>query len=177
LISSEEFSSALWWVECGRAFAVHKNGYQDQIMNIFFEEKKFHSLQTLLHKYGFRRIRAVSDALPNVLIYRHDLFIRGDIDLCKNIKRNKNPPKVKSSTVQEEIDTNKIPLPKQDLHDDDDLHSFDWRILSPFDLTPFPIQEKLFPNEISFPKQALHDEYEVCSLDCFSLSCEDLILH
>jgi hypothetical protein len=111
------------------------------------------------------------------MIYRHDLFIRGDIDLCKNIKRNKNPPRAKSSTVQDEIYTNKIPLPKQDLYDDDDLHSVYSRIFSPVDLTPFLIQEKLYPNEISLPKQALLDDDGVRSVDCCSLSCEDLILH
>jgi hypothetical protein len=130
LISCEQFSSALWWVDGGEAFAVQKNGYRDHIMNVFFDESKFRSLQTLLHKYGFHRLRTVADALPNVMIYRHDLFIRGDIDLCKNIKRNKNPPKAKSSPVQDEIHTNKISLPKQDLHDDDDLHSLDCCSLS-----------------------------------------------
>jgi hypothetical protein len=87
LLSSGKFTADLWWVQGGKAFAINREGYKKHIMSVFFDEHKFRSLQTILHKYGFRRVRAIFDGCTDVLIYQHDLFVEGDIESCMMISR------------------------------------------------------------------------------------------
>jgi hypothetical protein len=84
----------MWWIEGGKAFAINRDGYKKHIMNVFFDEHKFRSLQTLLHKYGFRRVHSVPESRKNIpvqdiIIYEHDLFVEGDYDLSMQISRVK----------------------------------------------------------------------------------------
>lgn len=87
LLSCGRFPNALWWLEDGEAFAVAREGYKKEIMSVFFDEHKFRSLQTLLHKHGFRMITSVNNEYHDILIYQHNLFVRDKPDLCKAIVR------------------------------------------------------------------------------------------
>jgi len=88
LLSCGRFPNALWWVdEGGDAFAVAREGYKKEIMSVFFDEHKFRSLQTLLHKHGFRMITSVNNEYHDILIYQHKFFVRDKPDLCKMIVR------------------------------------------------------------------------------------------
>jgi hypothetical protein len=83
LLSCGQFSSDLWWIERGKAFAINRDGYKKHIMNIFFDEHKFRSLQTLLHKYGFRRVHSVTELRED--IPAQDIIIYEPICLSKEI--------------------------------------------------------------------------------------------
>lgn len=102
LLSCGRFPNALWWLEGGKAFAVAREGYKEEIMSVFFDEHKFRSLQTLLHKHGFRMITSVNDEYHDILIYQHNLFVRDKPDLCKVIVRTnrKETSKQKKSRIE-----------------------------------------------------------------------------
>jgi len=84
------FASDLWWTNEGKSFAVDRAGFKRCIMSIFFDEHKFRSFQTLLHKYGFHHVTSVymvDNNVIDVLIYQHELFVEDDIELCRHITR------------------------------------------------------------------------------------------
>jgi hypothetical protein len=89
LLACGQFTSDLWWVQGGKAFAINREGYIKNIMSVFFDEHKFRSLQTILHKYGFRRLHAIIGGCTDIIIYQHDQFVEGDIESCMMITRVK----------------------------------------------------------------------------------------
>ena len=85
------FASSLWWTNDGKAFVVDREGFKKHIMSIFFDEHKFRSFQTLLHKYQYRHVTSiymVDDYVVDILIYQHELFQEDNIELCRQITRS-----------------------------------------------------------------------------------------
>jgi hypothetical protein len=110
LISCGRFHSDLWWVHGGRAFAINRDGYKKHIMNVFFDEHKFRSLQTLLHKYGFRRVEAINNLFTDIIIYQHDQFQEGDLAGSRGIVRVKTSAKKDDNPSSSELEPMKLQL-------------------------------------------------------------------
>ena len=84
------FASNLWWTNGGKSFAVDREGFKQHIMSVFFDEHKFRSFQTLLHKYGFRMVTSIhmiENNAADVVIYNHKLFVANDFELNRQITR------------------------------------------------------------------------------------------
>lgn len=94
----------------GRAFAINCDGYKKHIMNVFFDEHKFRSLQTLLHKYGFCRIEAINNLFTDIIIYQHDLFREGDLAGSRDIVRVKISAKVDDNYLSTDHDPVQLQL-------------------------------------------------------------------
>ena len=91
LVSSEELPE-MWWIDSGKAFAVDREGYKKNIMSVFFDQKKFRSLQTLLWKYDFCTVAAINNSIDDVIVYHHQYFMRDKPDLCRLISRKDHIP-------------------------------------------------------------------------------------
>lgn len=104
------FASSLWWTNDGKAFVVDREGFKKLIMSTFFDEHKFRSFQTLLHKYQFRHVTSiymVDDYVTDILIYQHELFQEDKIELCRQITRS---PSRRNSLKQDILQaTNQAP--------------------------------------------------------------------
>jgi hypothetical protein len=88
------FSTDLWWTDGGSSFAIDRQGFKEHIMNVFFDEHKFRSFQTLLHKYGFHSVHSVkknkNTTAADVIVYRHEMFVQDDMELCTLITRTRS---------------------------------------------------------------------------------------
>jgi hypothetical protein len=84
------FSTDLWWTDGGRSFAVDRQGFKEHIMNVFFDEHKFRSFQTLLQKYGFHSVHSIHNTVADVIVYHHEMFVQDDIELCRLITRSQS---------------------------------------------------------------------------------------
>ena len=100
LLSYDPISSDLWWTDGGRSFAVDRQGFKHHVMNVFFDEHKFRSFQTLLHKYGFRSVQSINNTVADIIVYRHKLFVQNNICQCKDITRT--PSHRSSATSQQQ---------------------------------------------------------------------------
>ena len=87
LLSCRQYARDLWWTDEGKSFAVNREGYKRHIMSIFFDEHKYRSFQTLLHKYGFHTKSTFTSIHTDIIIYEHDLFRENDFELCKQMTR------------------------------------------------------------------------------------------
>jgi HSF-type DNA-binding len=91
----QEYDSIISWQSHGRAFIVHdQEHFVSDIMPHFFRQSQFPSFLRQLALYGFQRIskRTVSDQGS----YFHEMFLRGEPDLCQNIQRQR----IKGSSKQ-----------------------------------------------------------------------------
>jgi HSF-type DNA-binding len=71
----------------GKAFSIHKpRQFISDVMPKFFSTNRMSSFQRQLNLYGFRRI---TDGVDKGA-YFHELFSKGQKNLCKQIKRKKN---------------------------------------------------------------------------------------
>lgn len=75
------------WAPHGRCFSVHKPGeFKRTLMKVYFNQNSFASFIRQLNLYGFKRItRAGSDCGS----YYHELFLRGKLQLCYRIQRQR----------------------------------------------------------------------------------------
>jgi Ran GTPase-activating protein (RanGAP) involved in mRNA processing and transport len=124
------FSTDLWWTDGGRSFAVDRQGFKEHIMNVFFDERKFRSFQTLLHKYGFYSVLSIHNSMTDVIVYSHEMFVQDDIELCRLITRAQNRRSSAAMFQQQHDKETKAPRrlsemtqetePSTDVSDDDD---------------------------------------------------------
>eukprot|EP00980_Cylindrotheca_fusiformis_P009177 scaffold1996_cov127-Cylindrotheca_fusiformis.AAC.14 len=83
-VDFEGASHIVSWQPHGRCFIVHKpKEFVEKIMPKFFKQTKLTSFQRQLNLYGFSRLTAGVDRGG----YYHELFIRGRMDLCRQMSR------------------------------------------------------------------------------------------
>jgi hypothetical protein len=99
LLSCREFPSDLWWTDRGKSFAVNREGFKRHIMSVFFDEHKYRSFQTLLHKYGFRTVSTTTSIETDIIIYQHALFNENDFELSKTIVRVRKSDKPRNQVA------------------------------------------------------------------------------
>jgi hypothetical protein len=79
-------SSVVSWLPGGKAFKVHKKeNFCDELMPAFFHSSKYKTFQRSLNLWGFK---SVSRGPDKGACY-HQFFVRGNVDLCKNMIRVK----------------------------------------------------------------------------------------
>merc|ERR1719261_2358828 len=72
----------------GKAFKIHKpKEFADVIMPQYFNQTKYRSFQRQLYIYGFDRVKDKSS--DDYGAYFHELFVRGETDLCLDMTRKK----------------------------------------------------------------------------------------
>merc|ERR1712176_7588 len=80
--------SIISWPPSGKAFKIHKpKEFADVIMPQYFNQTKYRSFQRQLYIYGFDRVKDKSS--DDYGAYFHELFIRGESDLCLDMQRQK----------------------------------------------------------------------------------------
>ena len=88
LASDSSFNSDIFWMDDGKSFAIDRVGYQRNIMNVFFDQSKFKSLQNLLSRYRFKAVQTINDftggTTHEFIIYSHPLFTRGHLDIVSS---------------------------------------------------------------------------------------------
>ena len=81
-----ELAKIVSWQPHGRCFLVHKpKAFAENVLAMFFQQKKYASFQRQLNLYGFSRITKGPDRGS----YYHELFLRGKEFLCRGIIRSK----------------------------------------------------------------------------------------
>ena len=81
-----ELADIVSWQPHGRSFLVHEpKAFADNVLAMFFQQKKYASFQRQLNLYGFSRITKGPDRGS----YYHELFLRGKEFLCRGIIRSK----------------------------------------------------------------------------------------
>merc|ERR1712176_516502 len=76
------------WLPSGKAFKIHKpKEFADVIMPQYFNQTKYRSFQRQLYIYGFDRVKDKSS--DDYGAYFHELFIRGESDLCLDMQKQK----------------------------------------------------------------------------------------
>lgn len=129
LLLSCQRLSEIWWTPGGESFAVDRQGFKKHIMSVFFNEKKFHSFQTSLHKYGFRMVTSFNDTTDpenpiDIIVYHHEHFIEDDLELSKTITRVKKTCRKKLHSVTPELKQPThapLPLVTNSSDEEDDL--------------------------------------------------------
>lgn len=56
-------------------------------MNVYFDQTKYRSLQTLLWKYGFHTIASFNNSTDDFIVYQHKFFVKNQPELCRQIIR------------------------------------------------------------------------------------------
>ncbi|KAL3913071.1 MAG: hypothetical protein SGILL_006636 [Bacillariaceae sp.] len=83
-VEQEGRQSIVSWNPDGRTFQVHKHErFANEVLPGHFKQSKYKSFQRQLNFYNFQRI--VSGPLEGS--YGHQMFIRGNEQMCHNIKR------------------------------------------------------------------------------------------
>jgi hypothetical protein len=84
ILSQEEVSGIISWQPHGRSFKLHNpEKFLEQVMPLHFEQTMLSSFRRQLNLYGFRRFLSGRDKGG----YYHELFIRGQPELCSQIIR------------------------------------------------------------------------------------------
>jgi len=96
------------WLPSGKAFKIHKpKDFADTIMPQYFNQTKYRSFQRQLYIYNFDRVK--DKASNEYGAYVHELFIRGDSDLCVDMTRQK----IKGTGLSNEERRQKAALSKE----------------------------------------------------------------
>merc|ERR1719223_1244431 len=83
-----EQDTVISWLPSGKAFKIHKpKEFADVIMPQYFNQTKYRAFQRQLYIYGFGRVKDKSSDAYGA--YFHELFIRGESDLCPDMQRQK----------------------------------------------------------------------------------------
>jgi hypothetical protein len=89
LASDSSFNSDIFWMDDGKSFAIDRVGYQRNIMNVFFDQSKFKSLQNLLSRYRFKAVETINyftgGTTHEFIIYFHPLFTRVHLDIVSSL--------------------------------------------------------------------------------------------
>jgi len=86
LLAEEKFSEIVSWAPHGRAFRVINSlKFEKEVIPNYFDQTKFRSFQRQLNLYGFNRIKRG----PDKGCYYHELFLRGQKQICKLMRRLK----------------------------------------------------------------------------------------
>ena len=85
-VEREGLSDVVSFFSHGRAFAIHKpRRFVSEVMLRYFRQSRLTSFQRQLNLYGFKRITQGPDNGG----YYHELFLKGRVGLCVNMKRVK----------------------------------------------------------------------------------------
>jgi hypothetical protein len=104
------WSSIISWLPSGKAFKVHKpKEFATEIMPEYFSQTKYRSFQRQLHIYGFDRIK--DKCSEDYGAYYHQLFIRGQPDMCLDMTRKKIKGTGLSNEVRKAKAANKAKIP------------------------------------------------------------------
>ena len=78
------------WEPHGRAFSVHdREAFVEQVLPLYFRQKRFESIQRQLNLYGFERVSLQQSNPHNSPgAYYHAMFLRTRHDLCGSIQRS-----------------------------------------------------------------------------------------
>jgi hypothetical protein len=80
--------SIVSWQPHGNTFRIHKpKEFAEIIVPRYFNQTKYRSFQRQLHIYGFQRVRDKTS--PDFGAYHHELFQRGQSQLCFQMARQK----------------------------------------------------------------------------------------
>jgi hypothetical protein len=80
-------SSVVSWLPGGKAFKVHKkDDFCNELMPAFFNSSKYKTFQRSLNLWGFKCVTRGTD---KGACYYHQFFVRGNVNLCKNMMRVK----------------------------------------------------------------------------------------
>mmetsp|Transcript_7447 Transcript_7447/g.12975 ORF Transcript_7447/g.12975 Transcript_7447/m.12975 type:complete len:330 (-) Transcript_7447:224-1213(-) len=105
--ADSEYSSALGWIEEGRAFAIrNKDTFLKHIVPMFFKQTKFRSFTRQLNLWGFTRL---SNDGPDGGSWKHAHFVCGRVERLGSIERNE----VKNSKPRTETRKPKNSKPNQ----------------------------------------------------------------
>ena len=144
------FSSYVSWNSDGTCFKVHDTkGFIANVAPLYFRQTRYKSFQRQLHLYGFSRISSGKNRG-----YRaHDLFLRGQRNLCVNMKpkkAKKNTP----STSTEPANTMFGVLPKESAQTSNPVEPFEVSSdaieptpLSGAMIDPSPITDDIFDSD------------------------------
>jgi len=84
---SEGLNDVISFSPHGRVFAIHKpRQFITEFMPRYFSTSRMSSFQRQLNLYGFRRVKGGTDKGG----YYHELFLNGQKELCRKIKRKKS---------------------------------------------------------------------------------------
>jgi len=82
------FKDAITWTPDGKAFCIISKLFVDKVLNGHFQGSRFGSFKRKLFRYGFRK-RSCSPGRSTILVYQHDLFLRGKPELLEFITGGK----------------------------------------------------------------------------------------
>lgn len=86
------------WAPDGLSFQVYDaERFVAEVLPLYFRQTKFKSFQRQLSFYGFKRKAGSVDGC-----YSHTYFIRGNMEMCKKIKRELNHQEIKAEKTQDE---------------------------------------------------------------------------
>jgi hypothetical protein len=83
VLESQEFGDAIWWNSDGDAFCIDPKEFAEKVIEKHFQGTKFSSFTRKLKRWGFTRI---DDGCFGAVLYRHDMFRRGNPDLPTNMR-------------------------------------------------------------------------------------------
>lgn len=80
------------WIQDGKAFQIHKpKEFTNLLLPKHFDSIQYRSIQRQLHIYGFQLLKKSgrAKATPMRGAYAHELFIKGNRELCQHMIRRK----------------------------------------------------------------------------------------
>ena len=97
ILSQEEVSDIISWQPHGRSFKLHNpDKFLEKVMPLHFDQTKLSSFRRQLNLYGFRRILSGRDKGG----YYHEMFLRGQPELCSQIIRTTAKGKAKVKVAE-----------------------------------------------------------------------------
>merc|ERR1719343_150752 len=96
ILDEERYSSAISWLNNGTSFAIHnKSVFEDDIIPIYFQIKRWKSFQKQLNVYGFEKLSGKRR------VYYHPYFIKDEPSLMVLMKREKVWPRYKTIAISD----------------------------------------------------------------------------
>lgn len=93
MLSDDEHKEFICWLPHGRSWKVLKqHGFEEKVIPLFFRHAKLASFMRQVNGWGFRR----TPAGPDQNAYYHEMFLRGNPNLCAKMRRPMN--KIRSSS-------------------------------------------------------------------------------